>query len=112
MSKSHEQKILTCIAAIPAGKVAAYGQIASLAGVKRGHRVVARVLRQQNTEQLPWHRVLRADGYLGVEPGSAAFEEQTQRLRSEGVTVTAGRVAMNTFQWQPELDFFLFHPDL
>lgn len=113
MSSERDKKILACILAIPQGKVAAYGQIASLAGIKRGHRVVAHFLRTQTiAPDLPWHRLLRADGYLGVEPGSAAHQEQVQRLGSEGVVVKSSRVDMRIYQWQPELDFFLFHPDL
>ena len=112
MSPERDKKILACIHAVPPGKVAAYGQIASLAGIKRGHRVVARFLRQQTNPDLPWHRLLRADGYLGMAPGSQAYQEQVQRLHAEGVVVKSGRVDMRTYQWQPELDFFLFHPDL
>ena len=108
-----DTKIAACINAIPRGKVAAYGQIASLAGIKRGHRVVAHFLKHQTIDDnLPWHRLLRADGYLGMEPGSEPYQEQVQRLRAEGIIVKSSRVDMRTYQWQPDLDFFLFHPDL
>jgi methylated-DNA-protein-cysteine methyltransferase-like protein len=36
--------------------------------------------------------VVRSDGRIALPPGSAAFDEQCQRLRSEGVVVASGRV--------------------
>jgi methylated-DNA-protein-cysteine methyltransferase-like protein len=108
-----DKKILACINSIPRGKVAAYGQIASLAGIKRGHRVVAHFLKHQVIDKdLPWHRLIRADGFLGMERDSKPYKEQVQRLQAEGVIVKSSRVNMRTYQWQPDLDFLLFHPDL
>ena len=99
--------------AIPSGNVASYGQIASAAGIPRGHRVVARFVKVQNNyPKLPWHRVIRADGAPGFPIGSAQFIEQITRLKSEGVILRNNKVDMAKHGWQPDLDFLLFHPDL
>ncbi len=108
-----DNKIAACINAIPAGRVASYGQIASVAGIKRGHRVVARFVKHQTRyPDLPWYRVIRADGKPGFPDGSEKYNLQLNRLKSEGVLLRNGRIDMNKFAWQPELDFLLFHPDL
>ena len=107
------KKIAACIKAVPVGKVASYGQIASIAGIQRGHRVVAAFLKQQEEYQdLPWHRIIRADGRSGFPQGSKMFYEQIERLISDGVILRNSKVDMKTFAWQPDLDFILFHPDL
>ncbi len=48
-------------------------------------RLVGRVLASTD-EELPWHRVVRADGSV------AKGEEQLARLRREGVPLRGGRV--------------------
>ena len=45
------------VRAIPRGRVATSGQVAELAGIPSGHRVVARVMRTC-PEELPWYRVV------------------------------------------------------
>src|ERR1700739_14266 len=45
------------ILSIPAGKVSTYGKIAAAAGYPRNHRAVARLLRTNLPDPLPWHRV-------------------------------------------------------
>ena len=110
---SREHKIATCIMAIPSGKVASYGQIASLAGIQRGHRLVASFLKhQERYPELPWHRVIRADGLSAFPLDSEAFYTQTSKLKSEGVLLLNNKVDMKIYCWQPDLDFILFHPDL
>ena len=113
MTTDIANKITACIAAIPSGMVASYGQIAELAGIARGHRVVAKFLKQDNSvDDLPWHRVIRADGKLGFPVGSRMFLQQMTQLKVEGVVAKNNRIDMKRYAWQPTLDFILFHPDL
>jgi methylated-DNA-protein-cysteine methyltransferase-like protein len=49
--------IYRVVRAIPRGRVATYGQVAELAGIPSGHRVVARAMRSC-PEELPWYRVV------------------------------------------------------
>jgi len=93
--------ILQVVAAIPAGAVASYGQIARLAGLGRAARRVPGALRRADDgRSVPWHRVLRSDGKPGLPAGSEGWHEQIQRLHTEGVTVTDGRVDMRVYQWK------------
>jgi len=84
------------IFSIPAGKVSTYGRVASAAGYPRFHRAVARLLRTEPPDQLPWHRVLGAGGEIKLR-GSAA-QEQRARLKLEGVRFRGARVDMETFE--------------
>ena len=75
------------IAAIPAGKVATYGQVAHLAGKPWGARQVSWILHSQSEKyRLPWQRVIGADGRISLPPGRG-FDEQRRLLRGEGVAV-------------------------
>ena len=85
-------RIFAAIRDIPRGQVAGYGEVARRAGLPGRARWVARLLGENDDPKLPWHRVLRADGRIAFPPGSAGFEEQCARLRSEGVAVEGGRV--------------------
>ncbi len=106
-----EEKILSTIRAIPKGSVASYGQIATIAGIARGHRLVARILRENpQASELPWYRVIRADGKCGMPEDSSGYIRQFQLLKAEGVMAKKGKVDMARYQWQPDLDFLLFRP--
>ena len=80
------------ILSIPPGKVSTYGKVAAAAGYPLYHRAVARMLRTDPPDQLPWHRVLGAGGEIKL-PGAAA-KEQKARLKLEGVHFLGKRVDM------------------
>ena len=84
------------ILSIPAGKVSTYGKVAAAAGYPRYHRAVARLLRTNLPDQLPWHRVLGAAGEIKLR-GEAA-QEQRARLKMEGVGFRGARVDMDQFE--------------
>src|SRR5579864_6583251 len=52
------------ILSIPPGKVSTYGGVATAAGYPHFHRAVARLLRTDPPDQLPWHRVLGVGGEI------------------------------------------------
>jgi alkylated DNA nucleotide flippase Atl1 len=79
-------RVREVILAIPVGSVLSYGEVAAIAGLPSA-RLVGRLL-SEDGQDLPWHRVLRADG--SCAPHLA--DEQLARLRAEGVTVVNRRV--------------------
>jgi methylated-DNA-protein-cysteine methyltransferase-like protein len=83
-------RILAAIRKIPCGKVSTYGAIARAAGYPGGARQVARAL--HGAVDLPWHRVLGADGEIKLR-GDSAFEQRF-RLQAEGVRFRGRRVNM------------------
>ncbi|NYZ62667.1 MGMT family protein [Luteimonas deserti] len=103
-------RILAAIRAVPAGQVAGYGHIARRAGLPGRARLVARVLGVSTDTTLPWHRVVRSDGVIAIPRGTPGHDEQVRRLRSEGVTVTNGRVRMPRSADGDALDAALWGP--
>lgn len=97
-------EIYAVVRAIPRGRVATYGQIAELAGIPAGHRVVARAMRECPA-RLPWHRVVgkqdaRRAKISILEPAHA--KEQRARLRAEGVVFDAnGFIPLARWGWLP-----------
>lgn len=87
---------------IPAGKVATYGQVAALAGLPRGARLVGNTLSKlPSGSKLPWHRVLNSKGELSFPPRSAAFRRQREALREDGVILVKGRLKLREYRWDP-----------
>jgi methylated-DNA-protein-cysteine methyltransferase-like protein len=104
--KPEHAAIVRAIRSIPQGRVANYGEIAKRAGLPRHARLVGRVLGEAGAAgmNLPWHRVLRADGRFAFKSGSRGFREQRALLIGEGVVVKAGRVDLAVFGWQRDID--------
>jgi methylated-DNA-protein-cysteine methyltransferase-like protein len=84
------------ILSIPAGKVSTYGRVAAAAGYPLYHRAVARLLRTDPPDHLPWHRVLGAGGEIKLRHQAA--KEQRARLQMEGVKFRGKRVDMDRFE--------------
>lgn len=84
------------ILSIPPGKVSTYGSVAAAAGYPRYHRAVARLLRTEPADHLPWHRVLGAGGEIKLHADAA--REQRARLKLEGVQFKGKRVDMDRFE--------------
>jgi methylated-DNA-protein-cysteine methyltransferase-like protein len=104
-SRLRARRIIEAVAAIPKGRVASYGAIAARAGYPGRARLIGKVLGAAPARaELPWHRVLRADGRIGIPAGTRGFREQCRRLKAEGVTVKDGRVPMSAFGLDHDLD--------
>jgi methylated-DNA-protein-cysteine methyltransferase-like protein len=90
--------IIKAILAVPRGRVSCYRDIALVAGMPNGARQVARILHSMSEKhRLPWHRIIRANGFIALESGQGR-EVQMGLLRSEGVEVSeSGWVDMGQF---------------
>ena len=95
----YTRRIIEEISAIPKGKVSCYRDIAKRAGLPNGARQVVRVLHSMSEKyNLPWYRILRADGSIALESGAGA-ELQAELLMNEGVTVsTGGKVDLEKYK--------------
>jgi alkylated DNA nucleotide flippase Atl1 len=88
-------RMLDIVAAVPAGRVTTYGDIAARAG-SRSPRLAGRVLAELSDDDTPWHRVVRADG----TPAPHLVERQSILLAAEGVPVVNGRVDLRHYRWR------------
>ncbi|MBC6905571.1 cysteine methyltransferase [Saccharophagus sp. K07] len=100
---SNSSAIFAVIKAIPAGRVATYGQVARLAGLPGAARLVGHTLRKlPENSQLPWHRIINAQGRIALPEDSPGYSEQIARLRDEQIEVVGGRVSLSRYRWRPE----------
>lgn len=97
------QNVRDVIKRIPQGKVATYGQIASLAGNHRAARQVGWILHSSsNKERLPWHRVINAQGRISLQTQNG-YEVQKLLLEDEGVRFDEhGRISLKHYLWNPK----------
>ncbi|MEQ8766389.1 MAG: MGMT family protein [Planctomycetota bacterium] len=99
------KKIFAVVRRIPKGRVATYGQIATLAGLPRHARLVGYALHSlEEGSKLPWHRVVGAPGRISLPEGSESHYEQRARLTAEGIDVDVdGRLSLRRHQWKPRV---------
>ncbi|KIG17114.1 methylated-DNA--protein-cysteine methyltransferase-related protein [Enhygromyxa salina] len=96
-SDANWRAICAAVAAIPAGKVASYGQVALLAGLPGRARLVGRVLSHLPPgSEVPWQRVVNARGEISL--GDRAAARQRRLLEAEGVRFDVrGRIDLRQF---------------
>ncbi|MBZ4561421.1 DNA methyltransferase [Mycobacterium avium subsp. hominissuis] len=82
------ERVRALVAAIPPGRVATYGDIATVAGLSSA-RIVGWIMRTDSSD-LPWHRVITASG----RPARHLRTRQLELLRAEGVLATDGRIPL------------------
>jgi methylated-DNA-protein-cysteine methyltransferase-like protein len=100
MQAEPKQIIWQMVASIPAGRVATYGQIASLCGYPGYARYVGQTLKQlPKGSLLPWHRVVNAKGEISFPVDSAGYQQQKQRLEKEGVIFSQHKIDLKVFAW-------------
>ncbi|HKI97384.1 MAG TPA: MGMT family protein [bacterium] len=104
-------RVYRLVALIPSGRVATYGQISILAGHPRRARHVGNALRHGAHPELPWHRVINAQGRVSARAGESRprGDEPVERLqerllKAEGVEFRGGRVDLARYGWRPEQD--------
>jgi methylated-DNA-protein-cysteine methyltransferase-like protein len=93
--------VLAVVARIPKGKLASYGQVASLAGFPQRPRQVGMVLSGlPEGTKLPWHRVVNTRGYVPSRGRWWGAFEQIGRLRDEGIQVDdLGNLDLEAHRW-------------
>ena len=94
------EKIYSVVRQIPYGKVASYGQVATLAGNKRWSRVVGYALHVNPDEKgIPCYRVVTKDGYPSKAFAFGGENKQIELLMSEGIEFLDGHVDMEKYCW-------------
>ena len=101
--QSTRERIYAQVRKIPRGKVATYGQIASLAGLEGQARQVGYAMAAlPSRSAVPWHRVINAQGRVSMRregPGGSIIQQQL--LEREGVVFDGGgRVTLARFGWK------------
>ena len=87
---------------VPPGRVATYGQIATLLGSPRLARQVGYALAGafRADVPVPWQRVINAQGRISERGDFGRVQEQRALLESEGVEFDpTGRIDLTRFVW-------------
>ena len=97
------ESVIAILKKIPKGKVATYGQVATLAGSPRAARQVVRILHSSSKKyKLPWHRVINSQGKISLLPNQG-YEIQKALLVKEKVKFSLyEQIDLEIFQWEPE----------
>jgi methylated-DNA-protein-cysteine methyltransferase-like protein len=104
MSQSFDD-IYTVVHLIPEGKVATYGQVARIANRPNGARQVGYALaalsRIRGEHDIPWHRVISAQGKISLRSTSDYEDYQQILLEEEGVEFGLNQVInLEQYLWE------------
>lgn len=88
---------------IPKGKVATYGQIATMCGSPRASRAVGYALHANpNPSAIPCHRVVNRHGRLAAAYAFGGIDIQREKLENEGIEINdENMVDLQKFLWKP-----------
>ena len=105
------ERIYLVVRAIPPGRVATYGQIAAIVGDCTPRMVGYAMAALPPGSDVPWHRVINAQGKISLRADGGGAVEQRKRLEAEGIHFDQeGRVNLRRVQWPgPSLEWLLEH---
>lgn len=89
---------------VPPGRVVTYGQVAAMLGHPRAARTVGWAMHSlPEGGDVPWWRVLNAQGRSSIDCLEHSADLQRQLLEQEGVVFDQkGYVDLRIFQWRPQ----------
>lgn len=105
VSEGFHERVYAVVRKIPRGKVATYGQVATLLGSPRVARHVgwAMAACAEAEPPVPWHRVINAQGRISGRGELMRAEVQRERLEAEGVEFDEReRVDLRRFRWSAD----------
>ncbi len=96
------ERIYKVVCKIPKGKVATYGQVATLAGNPRWARVVGYALHNNPApEVIPCHRVVNREGRVAEAFAFGGGATQRELLEKEGIVFSEdGTVDLKRYVWK------------
>jgi methylated-DNA-protein-cysteine methyltransferase-like protein len=107
-SPNFYQQVYAVVRRIPPGRVTSYGRIAQMLGRPRAARAVGYALNalkdlQDNPAYTdsPWQRVINSQGRISIVNREHSANEQAERLRAEGIVVSADlRINLEAYLWE------------
>ena len=103
------QSVWKVVVEIPSGHVLTYGEVARLSGMPRAARRVSHALRRApGGMNLPWHRVINAQGKISFPEDSSAWKRQKDMLEAEGVIFLNGKIDLDHFGYRGAVDRLLW----
>jgi len=102
------RRIYAAVRLIPYGRVATYGDVALWCGAPRQARQVGWALHSLPSglsREVPWQRVINAQGRVSTHPDDAGTRRQIERLRAEGIAVADDGTLLDglgALRWEPD----------
>ncbi len=86
------EDVYAAVRLVPAGRVAAYADVAAFLGHPRRPRQVGNALAaldEKTARTVPWHRIVNVAGIISIRGDVCGKDVQRARLLAEGVDVSA-----------------------
>jgi methylated-DNA-protein-cysteine methyltransferase-like protein len=107
--RSWAKTVWEVVADIPPGHVLTYGEVAKLSGMPRYARRVSQAMRwAPRSMQLPWHRVINAQGQISFPKDSNGYRRQKDLLEEEGVVFVKGKIDLERYGYRGAVDRLLW----
>lgn len=92
-------QVFAVVRRIPPGRVATYGDVATVLGSPRVARHVGYALAALRDPAVPWWRVINAKGHISFRGDVPRGETQRDLLATEGITFSsAGRIDLKRYR--------------
>jgi methylated-DNA-protein-cysteine methyltransferase-like protein len=83
---------------IPKGKVASYGDIATLSGLIGQQRLVGYALHNlPRNSGVPWQRVINSQGKISLSKNTGSYARQKKLLKQEGIIFEKEKIDLEKF---------------
>lgn len=107
------ESVWKVVSDIPIGHVLTYGEVAKLSGTPKMARRVSQAMRRApDTLELPWHRVINAQGKISFPEDSSGWRRQKERLENEGVVFLNGQIDLSVYGYRGAVDRLLWGEEL
>ena len=101
--QKYRERVYEIVKEIPVGRVMTYGQIAAILGEGYTPRTIGYVMHAADTQNVPWQRVINAQGACSTGRMTVPVNLQQQILEDEGVIFNEkGRCDLKIYQWSPD----------
>jgi len=103
------QSVWKVVTDIPFGHVLTYGEVAKLSGMPKMARRVSQAMRRAPEKlNLPWHRVINAQGKISFPQDSSGWRRQKDLLENEGVVFLKGQIDLQVYGYRGAVDRLLW----
>ena len=103
VTKGFHQRVYETVSQVPIGRVTTYGDVATVLGSPRVARHVGWALAAlvDETNTVPWQRVINAQGRISFKGQTVRAELQRRLLEQEGIVFDSkGRVELKRLRWR------------
>lgn len=101
VTEGFHERVYEVVRRVPPGHLTTYGDVATALGSPRVARHVGWALAALREGDVPWHRVINAQGRISFKGDLVRGETQRRRLEAEGVVFdAAGRAPLKALRWR------------